>query len=221
MNVTDLQARLQQTLPMARMEIESLDRCDDICLALINEDFPTGPLPQQVMNDVVHSPAYWAFCWGAGLAMARYLIDHPNWIADRNVLDIGTGSGIVAIAAKKCGARRVIACDNDPNALAAACYNAAINNVNCDFSGDLNTVSLDVDIVLMADVLYDKSNADLLKTAQKLAPNILVADSRIQKMPVPGYTEIFRTESRTLPTLGEFDEYRTARVFHWSRKQRR
>lgn len=218
MDVPDLQARLRKTLPMARIEIESLSQCDDIRLALINEDFPTGPLPQQVVNDVVRSPAYWAFCWGAGLAMARYLIDHPAWVADRNVLDIGTGSGIVAIAAKKCGARNVIACDNDPNALAAARHNAALNSVNCQFSEDLNKVSPSVDIVLMADVLYDESNFNLLKAAQKFAPKVLVADSRIPKMPVPGFTEIFMTESLTRPNLGEFDEFRTARIFHWSQR---
>ena len=63
---------------------------------------------------------YWASAWSGGQALARYVLDHPHVVADRRVLDLATGSGIVAIAAALAGARSVTANDTDPQALAAA-----------------------------------------------------------------------------------------------------
>lgn len=201
---------------MARLQVVGLDVCGDIRLALIGDDFPTGPLPQEVMRDVIRNPAYWAFCWGSGLALARFLSANPHWVAGRNVLDVGAGSGVVAIAAKLLGAKRAIACDNDPDALAASCVNAAINGVECRLLADLDDAPRDNDIVLMSDVLYDASNLGLLSAAQALAPTILVADSRIRKIPATGFREIDRIDSVTTPNLGEFDEFKTAQLFLWS-----
>ncbi|MEM8769063.1 MAG: protein methyltransferase, partial [Pseudomonadota bacterium] len=71
--------------------------------------------------------------------------------------------------------------------------------------------------LLMADVLYDRSNFPLLDLAQRHAPAVLVADSRVTELPDPGYQEIARIEALTLPNLGEFDEFRTAHLFLWER----
>src|ERR1051325_11253201 len=69
-------------------------------------------------------PPYWAFAWAGGQALARYLRDCPETVAGRELLDIGSGSGIVAIAAAKAGASRVVAADIDPVAAAAIALNA-------------------------------------------------------------------------------------------------
>jgi predicted nicotinamide N-methyase len=74
-------------------------------------------------------PPYWAFAWAGGQALARYLLDHPETVAGREVLDIGSGSGIVAIAAAKAGAARVVAADIDRFAAAAIALNAPLNGV--------------------------------------------------------------------------------------------
>jgi predicted nicotinamide N-methyase len=74
-------------------------------------------------------PPYWAFPWAGGQALARYVIEHPDVVAGQNVLDLGTGSGLVAIAAAKAGASLVLACDTDPDAIDAAALNAAANGV--------------------------------------------------------------------------------------------
>ena len=77
-NLTELLEALRHTLPSAELEISTLDKVPSIQLALINSNFPTGPLPEQVMRDVIAKPAYWAFCWGSGLALAQWLTDNPK-----------------------------------------------------------------------------------------------------------------------------------------------
>jgi predicted nicotinamide N-methyase len=74
-------------------------------------------------------PPYWAFAWPGGQALARHLLDHPALVAGKNVLDIGAGSGLVSIAAKRAGAARVTAAEIDAFAIAAIRLNAALNEV--------------------------------------------------------------------------------------------
>ena len=72
---------------------------------------------------------YWAFSWGGGLGLARYVLDHPDVVAGKAVLDLGTGSGLVAIAAAMAGAKSVLASDIDPYAIASARVNSDENQV--------------------------------------------------------------------------------------------
>jgi predicted nicotinamide N-methyase len=74
-------------------------------------------------------PPFWAFAWAGGQALARYLLDHPEAVAGRRVIDIASGSGLVAIAAARAGASAVTAYDIDPLAVAAVALNAAANGV--------------------------------------------------------------------------------------------
>ncbi|MFU8814487.1 MAG: class I SAM-dependent methyltransferase [Pseudomonadales bacterium] len=209
-----LDCLLKQTLPAARIEAQRLPQCPEITLGLINADFPLGPLPPEVMRAVIARPAYWAFCWGSGLALARYLLDHPEWVRGRRVLDLGSGSGVVAVAAALAGAARVTACDNDPAALEATRANAKANGVTLSLCDDLAAAATDYDLLLMADVLYDRSNLPLLSAATAHAREILVADSRVAKLPEPSYRIIAQLQALTFPNLGEFDEFATVRLFH-------
>lgn len=186
--------------------------CEQITLGLINTDFPTGPLPGEVMRDVLANPAYWSLCWGSGLALARFVLDDPIWVAGKTVVDVGSGSGIVSIAAALAGADSVVACDTDPDARVATFVNAELNNVSVKVSEHL---PVQCDILLMADVLYDKQNLPLLQIAQAHAKEVLVADSRVTELADPTYAEVARIDAITYPNLGEFDEFQTAYVFHW------
>ena len=100
---------------------------------------------------------YWAWSWGGGLALARYILDHPDRVRGRRVLDLGTGGGIVAIAAAKAGAGFVRACDTDPYAIAALELNAIANRtLIASHLGDLTAGSPPpVDLVLVGDLFYD------------------------------------------------------------------
>jgi predicted nicotinamide N-methyase len=207
----DAQQRLNATLPMARLEPVTLPDCSGMRLALINADFPTGPLAGEVMSAVVERPAYWAFCWGSGLGLAQFLLRNPEWVAGKSVVDLGSGSGVAGIAAARAGAARVVACDTDADARLATSVNAAMNGVRLEVAA---TLPARCDLMLMADVLYDRANLPLLSTAQRHADEVLVADSRIRELPDPEYVQVTTIDAATFPNLGEFDEFGTVRVFH-------
>lgn len=99
---------------------------------------------------------YWAYRWAGGLALARHLLDHPQSVAGLRVLDLGAGSGLVAIAAARAGARTVLAADVDPCALAATRLNAALNRVSiATLEADLTAgAPPDVDLILVGDLFY-------------------------------------------------------------------
>ncbi len=220
MDLATLETRLQDTLPDARIDPVDLPDCGTLRLGLINADYQTGPLDPDVMHAVIRAPAYWAFCWGSGLALARFLLEDPRWVADKQVIDLGSGSGVAGIAAAMAGARSVLAVDTDPDARLATAANAKLNGVEIAVQDGLSASEApacapSADVLLMADVLYDRSNLPLLKLAQRHASSVLVADSRVTELPDPAYREIARIEALTLPNLGEFDEFRTAHLFHW------
>lgn len=202
------------TLPDARIDVTALPGCNPLRLGLINADFPVGPLDPDVMRAVISQPAYWAFCWGSGLALARFLRDEPHWVAGKTVVDLGSGSGVAGIAAALAGAAQVTACDTDPDARLATAANAQLNQVDITVTAQLPA---SCDLLLMADVLYDRQNLPLLGLAQQHAGEILVADSRVTRLPDPAYRELITIDALTLPNLGEFDEFRTAHIFHWVR----
>ena len=207
---------LQRTLPDARLQVATLPTVEQIQLALIDADYQTGPLQADVMQAVIARPAYWAFCWGSGLALARWLLQNPDVVAGKRVADVGCGCGIGAIAAKMAGAKKVVACDNDQDALLSARTNAELNNVSLAFADDVARLENGFDLILMADVLYDQNNYPLLQMAKSLTQTIIVADSRVQSIEDTDFTIFHRSEGLTYPNIGEFDEFRHVRFFRAS-----
>lgn len=123
---------------------------------------PSSGLWRLAQADESFDAPYWAQYWGGGLALARHILDQPLIVSGRSVLDIGCGSGLVAMAAAKAGARAVTAIDIDPYAIIATQLNAAANNVavatECAdiLSGDPPTT----DVILAGDVFYDAELAE-------------------------------------------------------------
>lgn len=107
------------------------------------------------------SPPFWAFAWVGGQALARHVLDHPELVRGRRVLDLASGSGLVAIAAARAGAAGVIASDTDARSRAAIVLNAAENGVEIEVVGDVLAVGeeLDVDVLLAGDVFYEQPMA--------------------------------------------------------------
>jgi predicted nicotinamide N-methyase len=103
-------------------------------------------------------PPFWAAAWPGGQALARYVLDHPDTVAGRRVLDLGAGSGLVAVAALRAGAAGVLASDPDPYAHTVIALNAELNAVSAvDVVGDLlDEEPPAVDVVLAGDVCYDR-----------------------------------------------------------------
>ncbi|GAA2904126.1 nicotinamide N-methylase [Actinoplanes cyaneus] len=105
-------------------------------------------------------PPFWAFAWAGGQALARHILDEPSLVAGRSVLDLATGSGLVAVAAALAGARPVVANDIDPLSLAAAAANAEDNGVAVQtLEGDLLDTDDKYGVVLAGDVFYSREMA--------------------------------------------------------------
>jgi predicted nicotinamide N-methyase len=111
------------------------------------------------------APPFWAFAWVGGQALARHVLDHPDLVRGRRVLDLASGSGLVAIAALRAGATAAIASDTDARARAAIVLNAQANDVEIDVVGDVLDADepLDVDVVLAGDVFYEQPMARLVE----------------------------------------------------------
>ena len=134
----------------------------EIRLHLATEVTPLWQATEDALEYDGVEPPFWAFAWPGGQALARHVIDHPETVAGKRVLDIASGSGIVAIAAAKAGAGRVTANDIDPLAVAAIRLNAAMNGVSLIVSGAdlLDAVPVEGwDVILAGDVFYERTMA--------------------------------------------------------------
>jgi predicted nicotinamide N-methyase len=133
---------------------------------------------------------YWAFAWAGGLAVARYLVEHPTEVAGLRVVDVGSGSGLCAIAAVRAGAGAVRAFDIDPLAEAAIAVNARANDVRVGFGrrDPLDESPPPCDVILAGDVCYQETMAARMLAWLRLAADggtrILLGDPGRPYLPV-------------------------------------
>jgi predicted nicotinamide N-methyase len=134
----------------------------EIRLYIAEESLPIWQKTEEELGEMNVPPPYWAFAWAGGQALARYLLDNPALVAGRSVLDLGSGSGLVAIAAAKAGAARVLAADIDALALTAIGLNAAANAVALEITADdlLDVPPGAFDVVLVGDLFYERPLAE-------------------------------------------------------------
>ncbi|KIQ59770.1 class I SAM-dependent methyltransferase [Pseudomonas fluorescens] len=213
----DLQEALGQLLGDARLVACPLPDTD-LKLWLIDGDNMDRAFSPEETRRILHEPPYWSFCWASGLAMARYLVEQPQWVEGKRVLDFGAGSGVAGIAALKAGALEVVACDLDPLAIAACRANAALNGVDLGYSADFFAEADRFDLILVADVLYDRTNLPLLDQFLSRGREALVADSRVRDFQHPLYRRIERLQAMTLPDLAEPEEFRHVSLYHARRE---
>lgn len=112
------------------------------------------------------APPFWAFPWAGGQALSHYVLDNPDLVRGKLVLDLASGSGLVAVAAAMAGAAQVVANDIDPMCEAAVALNAELNGVSIDYLGGnlLDGDPPDYDVILAADVFYEQTPARLFRT---------------------------------------------------------
>jgi predicted nicotinamide N-methyase len=134
-------------------------------------------------------PPYWAYPWAGGAVLARHILDRPEVVAGRSVVDLGTGSGLVGIAAMKSGARHVVAVDVDPVAIVAAELNAEANGVALEVRCEdmLGRQPPAADILLVGDLFYEASLATrvlaFVERCRAASVDILVGDPRRKDLP--------------------------------------
>lgn len=136
---------------------------------------------------------YWAYVWSGGAVLARHLAEHPEIAAGRTVLDLGSGCGIVGIAAAQAGAKPVYATDLDRYALAATALNAAANGVQIEMLSDLVPLP-PLDLVLAGDVFYDaraaRQSISLLDRFLNAGIEVLVGDPGRKHLPLSRLSQL-------------------------------
>ena len=132
----------------------------ELKLHLADDAVALWEMTEEQLGELGLPPPFWAFAWAGGQALARYVLDHPETVLGRRVLDVASGSGLVAVAAMKAGATSAIAVDIDAFAAHAAQLNAELNGVNLETS-DADPVGQPVqaDVILVGDLFYDRDLA--------------------------------------------------------------
>ncbi|EIK52837.1 hypothetical protein YO5_05404 [Stutzerimonas stutzeri TS44] len=212
-----LQAALHELLGDARLVAEPLPDTD-LRLWLIDAANMDRAFSPEETRRILEEPPYWCFCWASGLVLARWLAGRPEWVRGKRVLDFGAGSGVAAIAAAKAGAAEVVACDLDPLALAACRANAALNGVELRYSDDFFAEADRYDLIIVADVLYDRANLPLLDHFLSRGREALVADSRVRDFAHPLYRRLDVLDACTWPDLAEPAEFRRVSLYHAARQ---
>jgi len=211
-----LQAALHELLGDARLVAETLPDTE-LRLWLIDAANMDRAFSPEETRRILDEPPYWCFCWASGLVLARWLAERPDWVRGKRVLDFGAGSGVAAIAAAKAGAAEVVACDLDPLALAACRANAALNGVELRYLQDFFGEADRFDLILVADVLYDRANLPLLDQFLSRGREALVADSRVRDFAHPLYRRLDVLDACTWPDLAEPAEFRQVSLYHATR----
>ncbi|HEX5776848.1 MAG TPA: 50S ribosomal protein L11 methyltransferase, partial [Caulobacteraceae bacterium] len=154
----------------------------ELKLHLADEITPIWRLTEEALEEIGLAPPFWAFAWAGGQALARYLLDHPETVAGRRVIDFAAGSGIVAIAAMKAGAAQALAADIDAFCGPAVALNAEANGVAVSFTDAdlLDAPAPAVDVILAGDICYEKPLAARvmawLTAARAAGTRVLIGD---------------------------------------------
>lgn len=210
--VAALQNRLSAVLPEVLLASTPLPATPEIRLWLVSDLMADRPLPPEVVNVLMTSPPYWSLCWASGQILAQQLLEHPHWVRGKTVVDVGSGSGVVAIAAALAGARHVIACDIDADARLACQANAQANKVSITVTENLNEALSGAQVITAADILYDRDNLALLPQLHQ-AGRVLLADSRLPDLRAPGFELRGQWSAVTWPDVGELQQFNQVRVF--------
>jgi predicted nicotinamide N-methyase len=134
----------------------------EIVLHTASEAVPLWTKTEDELGEAGLPPPFWAFAWAGGQALARFVLDHPEHVAGKQVIDFASGSGLVAIAALKAGAAKVTAFDIDAFARTAMLLNAAANHVMFDARGDDllgDAIAPDAQTILAGDIFYERDTA--------------------------------------------------------------
>ncbi|MEY4966817.1 MAG: hypothetical protein RL274_2400 [Pseudomonadota bacterium] len=164
----------------------------EIKLYLATEVVPLWRATEDELAKIGVPPPYWAFAWAGGQALARYILDNPALVSGKTVLDIGSGSGLVALAAARAGAAQVLAADIDAFACAAIGLNAAANQLDIAVTqDDIIGQTGAWDVILVGDLFYERPLAErLLAWLAPLKATALLGDPGRSYFPKQGVEKL-------------------------------
>lgn len=183
----------------------------EISLYVASEMLPIWQMTEDEMQKVGLPPPFWAFAWAGGQALARYVLDNPELVAGKRVLDFGAGSGLAGIAAALAGAAKVSAAEIDPIAIIALQLNAHANRVMlAPVEGDIvGQITQDWDVVLAADVCYEGPASKLivawLDELARAGVMVLMGDPGRTYFPKSGHEKLISYAVKTTTELEDTD----------------
>lgn len=190
----------------------------EILLHLAAESVPIWQKTEDELGEMNVPPPYWAFAWAGGQATARYLLDTPDICRDRPVLDLGSGSGISAIAAAKTGAARVLAADIDLVALAAVDLNSMVNGVHIETTGEdlLAHPGPPESVVIIGDLFYERELAErvlaFIDSAKVAGSTVLIGDPQRSYFPRGRFEKLVEYQ---VPVTRELEDAEIKRTAVW------
>lgn len=191
----------------------------EIRLHLAEESLPIWQKTEEELGEINVPPPYWAFAWAGGQALARYLLDNPALVAGKSVLDLGTGSGLQAIAAKLAGGGYVLAADIDRLALTACGLNGAANGVTFETTSDdllVSPLPRHFDVILVGDLFYERQLADrvslLIDREVAAGSLVLIGDPQRNYFPKDKFEAVQRYE---VPVTRELEDALIKRTAVW------
>ncbi len=205
----------------ANTRLQPLPFIPEISLYLADEAVPLWMRTEEELGQMGLPPPFWAFAWAGGQALARYVLDHSEAVSGARVLDLASGSGLVAIAAARAGASPVIANDIDAFAHAAMALNAETNAVYIDIVGhDILATPAPAtqryDIILVGDLFYEQSTAAaalaFLDRHRAVGTRVLIGDPGRTYLPRERLQEI--CEYR-IPVTRELEDNEIKRTSVW------
>jgi predicted nicotinamide N-methyase len=174
----------------------TLPLCPELRLWLLGDDVDLNARVSELF--AIDAAPYWAFCWGSGQALARYLLDHPELVRGQRIADFGAGCGVAALAALHAGAAHALAVDIDPSALKAAEANARLNGLELACARE---IPADYDVLLASDVLYEVGNRDFLRGVAAAGKRVIVSDPLRPGNPRLALAPRARYDVRTTPDV--------------------
>ncbi|CAN7207909.1 methyltransferase [Phenylobacterium sp. LjRoot219] len=188
-------------------------------LLLADEIMPIWRLTEEALEEMGLPPPFWAFAWAGGQALARYVLDHPELVAGKPVIDFATGSGLVALAAMKAGAARVLAADIDVFCQAAVAANAELNAVAVEFT-EQNLLDQPppawAEVILAGDICYEQPLAGQvlawLAAARAAGATVLIGDPGRSYFPRDGLVKLAEYQ---VPTTRELEDMEVKKTSVW------
>ncbi len=193
----------------------------EVRLHLAHEAIPIWQKTEEELGQLSLPPPFWAFAWAGGQALARHILDHPDIVRGKSVLDLATGSGLVGIAAMKAGAASVLAADIDAFAEAATLINASANLVKIVFTRDDLLVSAppNLDVILVGDLFYEKSlAARCMNFLKKSSAQILIGDPGRSYLPKERLEQV---ATYSVPVSRELEDSEIKKTSVWHLHQKR
>jgi predicted nicotinamide N-methyase len=193
----------------------------EIQLYLAHEAVPLWQKTEEELGEIGLPPPFWAFAWAGGQALARYVLDNEETVKSKSVVDIASGSGLVAIAAMKAGAANVLAADIDAFAVAAMSINAEANSVAMATTAVdlLHSPPPRVGTILVGDLFYEKSIAEKvfnwLSAAKAQGTDVLIGDPGRSYLPKD---KLIKLAEYNVPVTRDLEDAEIKQTAVWTLK---